>query len=68
MTEKCSFNENNVANIMKDIISAVFETHQNNILHKDLKPENIILDDKFYMFIIKIKDWRVAIYLSNIKD
>lgn len=39
-----SFSEKKAAQILKQIISAVFYCHQHKIVHRDLKPENLLLE------------------------
>jgi calcium-dependent protein kinase len=64
--EKGSFNENEAAWVMKQLMSAINYIHTNNIVHRDLKPENILLDMKKNN-IIKIIDWGNARFFEKNK-
>jgi serine/threonine-protein kinase len=48
-------------NIMKQLTSAIAHAHQNQIIHRDIKPQNILMDgiDK-----VKITDFGIAMALS----
>ena len=59
MSKKGNFNENEASKIMKQVLSAITYSHQNNVVHKDLK-QNILLKDKGSDSIIKIIDWGCA--------
>lgn len=66
IVKKGSFNENEGANVIKQILSAVNYIHLNNIVHRDLKPENILLDTN-KGDIIKIIDWGTARFFEKNK-
>jgi serine/threonine protein kinase len=36
------------ASITKDIINGLSHIHIKNFIHRDMKPENILIDEKFY--------------------
>jgi cyclin-dependent kinase 2 len=38
------FNENQIYKMMNQIVGAVNACHQNKICHRDLKPDNILID------------------------
>jgi len=66
IVQKGSFNEDEAANVVKQILSAVNYIHSNNIVHRDLKPENILLDTA-KNDIIKIIDWGTARFYEKNK-
>ncbi|WP_066175106.1 Stk1 family PASTA domain-containing Ser/Thr kinase [Bacillus marinisedimentorum] len=47
--------------IMKQVCSAVDHAHHNHIVHRDIKPQNILIDDEG---TIKITDFGIAMALS----
>src|SRR5699024_10695119 len=48
--------------IMKQITSAIAHAHENNIIHRDIKPQNIMLDTYGN---VKATDFGIAMALSN---
>ncbi len=66
IVRKGSFNEDEAANVVKQILSAVNYIHSNSIVHRDLKPENILLDT-VKNNIIKIIDWGTARFFEKNK-
>ena len=65
ISQKGSFTEKEACLIMKQLMSGICYCHQNGIVHKDLKPENIILDDESEDLSIKIIDWGCAKTLNK---
>ncbi|CAK91783.1 unnamed protein product (macronuclear) [Paramecium tetraurelia] len=57
--------EKEIANFMKQILSAVSYCHQKGIVHRDLKPENILFDQKHDQASIKIIDFGASAKLQN---
>jgi eukaryotic-like serine/threonine-protein kinase len=51
----------NTLDIMKQLTSAISHAHQNNIIHRDIKPQNILIDP---MGNVKITDFGIAMALS----
>jgi len=47
--------------IMKQLTSAISHAHQNHIIHRDIKPHNILMDD---LGNVKITDFGIAMALS----
>lgn len=47
--------------IMKQLTSAIAHAHQNQIIHRDIKPQNILMDGKEH---VKITDFGIAMALS----
>ncbi|CAD8118042.1 unnamed protein product [Paramecium sonneborni] len=56
--------EKEIANYMKQILSAVSYCHQKGIVHRDLKPENILFDQKNKYATIKIIDFGASAKLQ----
>ena len=50
-----------VVTIMKQLTSAIADAHQNHIIHRDIKPQNILLDEEGN---VKITDFGIAMALS----
>lgn len=48
--------------IMDQILSAVFLAHKHNVIHRDLKPQNILMDQNGN---VKIADFGIALALSE---
>lgn len=67
VVEKGSFKEDEAAQVMKQLCSAINYIHSNKIVHRDLKPENILLDTK-KQNIIKIIDWGTARFFDKDKN
>src|SRR5690625_6171670 len=47
--------------IMKQVPSAIAHSHENNFVHRDIKPQNILMDSYGH---VKVTDFGIAIALS----
>jgi calcium-dependent protein kinase len=61
--QKKTFSENEAANIMMQVLSAIAHCHQRKVVHRDVKPENLLLDktengDEKY--VVKIIDFGIS--------
>lgn len=59
------FDENRVADWMKQLLGAVYYCHKHRIVHRDLKPENLMLEDKAPDAQIKLIDFGIAAVLKE---
>ena len=48
-------------NIMKQVLSAIATAHNNELIHRDIKPQNILIDSSGQ---VKVTDFGIAIALS----
>ena len=61
-----AFSEYQAANIMEQILSAVFYIHSKGIVHRDLKPENILIESKLDNDIhVKLIDFGTCNYFDK---
>lgn len=54
------FSEQDAANYMTQILSAIFYMHQHSITHRDLKPENFLLETKAKDSPLKVIDFGLS--------
>ena len=59
--------EYEVSTILKQILSAISYCHKNNIVHRDLKAENILLINPGDIYNIKIIDFGISCHFSSNK-
>lgn len=52
----------NSIHIMNQVLSAIALAHQNRIIHRDIKPQNILIDEDNH---IKVTDFGIAVALSD---
>ncbi len=50
---------------MKSIVSAIEYMHRNDILHRDLKPDNILIGNSNNFSSVKLIDFGLSIVNSN---
>ncbi|TNV80916.1 hypothetical protein FGO68_gene14120 [Halteria grandinella] len=55
------FSEDDVAKLMRQVLSCINYLHNKNIAHRDLKPENILLENNKDLSQIKVADFGTAI-------
>ena len=58
LNKKRHFSETLLAYLSKQILSGLYYLNQSKIIHMDIKPQNILIDDKL---IIKITDFSVSL-------
>ena len=54
------FTENDAADVMRDLISGIHALHQHDILHLDIKPENLLFESAAANAKIKITDFGLS--------
>ena len=59
------FSERDTAIIIKQVLSCIQYCHQNNIVHRDIKAENILLEQNKEGEKIKIIDFGTALVLAD---
>ncbi|XP_049605470.1 serine/threonine-protein kinase 17A [Syngnathus scovelli] len=60
-----SFSENDVKRLLRQILQGVAFLHQRNVVHLDLKPQNILLTGNSPLGDIKIVDFGLSRIVSN---
>ncbi len=65
MDENTVFTKKQITNIAKQIISAMTKLHNANIIHRDIKPDNLIISESGHVWLI---DYDIArIYRDEIR-
>lgn len=59
------FTEVDAASIARDLISGIHALHQHNLIHLDIKPENILFETESHDAKIKITDFGLSKILPN---
>eukprot|EP00227_Mantoniella_beaufortii_P020022 CAMPEP_0197599988 /NCGR_PEP_ID=MMETSP1326-20131121/32457_1 /TAXON_ID=1155430 /ORGANISM="Genus nov. species nov., Strain RCC2288" /LENGTH=332 /DNA_ID=CAMNT_0043167031 /DNA_START=173 /DNA_END=1171 /DNA_ORIENTATION=+ len=65
VTENGSFSESDARAIVRQILNGVEYLHCKNIVHRDLKLENILLSDRTPSAIVKIADFGLARFYAG---
>ena len=64
--KKKKFSDDEASTIVKNILKAIEHVHEKNYIHRDLKPQNILLDDENDLESVKIADFGLsAIFKVN---
>lgn len=65
--KKKTFTENEAAEIMTQVLSAIAHCHQRKIAHRDVKPENLLIDQLSVdqeKFIVKVIDFGISTHFT----
>ena len=68
MQNRARWTEKEAAIITKQVLTALNHCHSNNIVHRDVKPENIMLEDLKKLDQIKLIDFGVATRIKNLNE
>jgi serine/threonine protein kinase len=60
------FTERDAANLTRDLISAIHALHSRDILHLDIKPENILFQTPSADSLIKLADFGLSKFFSDL--
>jgi len=58
-----NFNEKETIKVLRDILTTLKYAHHHNIIHNDIKPENIVMKNDAYYLI----DWNISVVGTTIK-
>lgn len=61
VSKQHSLHAGQVAHIVQNVLQALVHVHKHNIVHRDIKPDNIFVQDKNY----KLGDFGAALYLNQ---
>jgi serine/threonine protein kinase len=65
--KKKTFSENEAAEIMTQLLSAIAHCHQRKIVHRDVKPENLLIDQLSVdaeKFVVKVIDFGISTHFT----
>lgn len=62
MEQHCQFTHKQINSIANQLVSAMAQLHKHNIIHRDIKPDNIIMDERGQIWLI---DYDIARIYSN---
>jgi calcium-dependent protein kinase len=60
MNERREFTDEEASTVMKSLLNAVGHVHSKNYVHRDLKPDNILMGDKEDLSSIKLADFGLS--------
>ncbi|XP_072340245.1 phosphorylase b kinase gamma catalytic chain, skeletal muscle/heart isoform-like isoform X2 [Scyliorhinus torazame] len=62
LTHKVVLSEKETRNVMRELLEAIHYLHKLNIVHRDIKTENILLDDQVH---VRLSDFGFACHLRH---
>ena len=60
--------EAHIADVARALISTVAYCHQNNVMHRDLKLENLLLSDDSDEAVLKVTDFGFSTFLKSTSE